>query len=412
MRKYTLKRLESLVVATSLTFTLTACGSHKSNKNDEVYESYIAASNDNKEKDAIISDYKLENEHLSREIAELKEELNRRKAEIESLTKKNESYASIISKDKAFKLLDESDLFDKETKEFIKSYLSDKSDAVVVSLLLETITGDSRYLVGYINEENSHAPLTPVYASNELFILDNSKATIKGKLNDYKALYVSLRFSNTYGNYNVYETPFGFVIADSNNRVVAYTTLYGLISVYDLNISIVPFNKFLENIGLSSYIAPEYLPENLERVKLAVNKKIAGYQENDKKKTSNVLVIDMASCKEYNHVGEHEPYYFLDYIGPDVFNTSSFLCQDIFNSDAYFTLDKESGEFLYQHLDYYSTNRGFYLTEYDFSLNPLKTLSELLDEKNMSEALSNKNVLNNSKLCDIYSALNPEEPTR
>lgn len=408
MRKYTLKRLESLAIATSLTFTLTACGGHESNKNAEVYDSHIAASNDNKE-DAIISEYKLEKGHLSEKIAELKEELDRRKKEIERLEKIVDNYSSLISVEKAYKLLDESDLFDIETKEFIKSYLNDKSDAVVVSLLLQAITGDSRYLVGYINEENSHAPLAPNYNSADLFILDNTR----GIISDYYALYVSLEYSSTYGNYSVYETPFGFVIANSNNRVVAYTTLEGkIVSVSSLNISLVPFNKFLENIGLSSYIAPVYLPENLERAKLAVNKKIAGYQENDKKRTSNVLVIDMASCKEYNHIGEHEPYYFLDYIGPDVFNTSSFLCQDIFNSDAYFTLDKESGEFLYQYPDYYSTNRGFYLTEYDFSLNPLKTLSELLDEKNMSEALGHKTVLNNSELCDIYSALNPEEPTR
>jgi len=411
MKKYTLQRLESLAVVASLAVSLTACNGSKEGKNDELYESYIAISNAKKETDARISDYELENERLSDEIEQLEEELNRKEAEIESLTEKAESYASLISKEKAYALLDKSELYDKKTKEFIKCYLSDKSDYVVMSLLLQTITGDSSHLAGNINGDNEHVPLTPIYDSNELFILDNSKATT-GMINDYDALYVNMRYSNTYGNYNVYETPFGVIIADSNNRVVAYTTQYGLISVYDLNISIVSFNRFLENIGLPSYIASEYLPEDLERAKLAVNKKIAGYQEDGKTKMSNVLVMDMTSCKNYYHTEGYAPYYFLDYIGPNVFNTSEFLYQDIFNSDGYFTLDRESGEFLYQYPDYYSYNRSFYLTEYDFFESPLKPLSDLLNEKNMPESISHKAFINTSELADIYSALKPEEPAR
>jgi len=165
MKKYTLQRLESLAVATSLTISLTACSGSKEGKNDELYESYIAISNAKKETDARISDYELENERLSDEIEQLKEELNRKEAEIESLTEQAESYASLISKEKAYALLDKSELYDKKTKEFIKCYLSDKSDSVVMSLLLQTITGDSSHLAGNINGDNEHVPLTPIYDS-------------------------------------------------------------------------------------------------------------------------------------------------------------------------------------------------------------------------------------------------------
>jgi len=404
MKKYTLQRLESLALATFLSITLTACGD--SETNDGFQETIIALENANNDKDAIISDYELENASLSKEVEELKEELNRKKAEIESLSKKADSYASLISREKALKLLDESNLYDKETKEFIKNFLSTKSEKTQISLLLQVVTGDSRYLAGYISENNAHVPLTPIYDSKDLFILDNTK----GAIGDFSALYVNLRFSHTYGNYNVYETKFGFIITDSNNMVVAYTTTNGITSISDLDISIVSFNKFLESIGLPQYVSPEYLPENLERARLAINKRIAQYHTDGNRNGANVIVIDMSSRKEYSHIGEHASYYFLDYIGPDVFNTSRFLYLDIFNNDGYFTLDRESEEFIYQYPDFYSSSRSFYLTEYDFYENPLKPLSTLLSEKNMSD--NYKNVLNNAELNDIYAALNSEEPLR
>ncbi len=345
MEKYTLTRLKALFMASVLTATLSSCG--KKSQNIEapnfkrVFESSFGV--------CFNTSGRMATDELNKLIEnKLKEEEKQREEE------------SRVTVDDVLVSFEDS-AFNEETKAFLKEFLNANDlNQDVLKSFIEAPQEGRNYFAQLLDAGISHFPFgyseslfDEVINNLELQLFDNRKGIIEDAPNTY----IQLVRVKQLDNYNVYR-PFnmflGFgntlIITDLDNKIVAHTC-NGYVEIEGKKFQLTNFNWKLKKLGLERMARRNYSMADLKQIQCAISN-YAGGRNSSYIKTSDVIVFDTAKCLISEDIDGRRPYYFLEYLGKDVFNTGGYIYRDILNKNAiaYFYQNGSKSYFIYEDL--------------------------------------------------------------
>lgn len=334
MEKYTLTRLRALFMASVLTATLSSCGKKSQN---------IAVPNF---KRVFESSFGVCFNTLGRMTTD---ELNKLIEE-----KQKEEEKSVTVDDVLASFEDAS--FNEETKSFLKEFLNANNlNQDVLKSFIEASEEDRNYFALLLDAGLSHFPFgfneplfNEVINNLDLQLFDNRKGIIPDAPNTY----IQLVRVEQLDNYNVYR-PFNMflgidkacVITDLDNKIIAHT-YNGYVEIEGKKFQLTNFNWKLKKLGLERMARRNYSIADLKQIQCAISKIYIEGHNSSYIKTSDVIVFDTTKCLISKDIDGRHPYYFLEYVGEDVFNTGGHFYRDILNKNAIAYFD-QNGYFIY-----------------------------------------------------------------
>lgn len=392
MKSYTLKRLESLGLAVALTATISSCGK----KNDTLNHIDLTAIFSNSFDVCFNTMGKMATAELNRVQREA----------LEAIEKDNRK---VVTEEDVIGEFDKSK-YSQDTKIFIRTFLDNLTlNNDILENFLEAAKGDSN-LLGYLLSAGVSAfpfGVEPSYYSEvvynrDLQFFDNRK----GIISSLPATYLQLVKTDEYGDYNVY-VAFNFcsgerkdyaIITDAENRIIAHTH-NGYVEIEGKKYQLTNFNWKLKKLGLEKKARKNYSIADLINIQFAMNNIYLEYQPSSYVKTSNVIVFDTTECYISDRINNRRPYYFLEYIGKDIFNDGGYFCRDVLNKNAiayfntnnnyfgYIDLTKKVDEFFYEHTGEYCYFEPLIINSDYFAINQIyfKPLDAFLDNTSFSK---------------------------
>lgn len=393
MKKYTLKRLESLGLAMALTATLSSCGE----KNEGINKFNLEKVRDG----SFYTCFNVAGIMATNELNKLQREIFE--------TIKKEDNKKEITKEEVIEAFDKSE-YSQDTKNFIRSFLDTWTlNNDILENFLEAAEGDSN-LLGYLLSSGvrpfpfgiDSSYYSEVVYYRDLQFFDNRK----GVISSLPATYLQLVKTNEYGDFNVY-VAFNFcsgektnysIITDRENKIIAHTN-NGYVEIEGKKYQLTNFNWKLKKLGLEKKARKNYSIADLINIQFAMSKIYFGYQSSSYVKTSNVIVFDTTECYISDRINNRYPYYFLEYIGKDIFNDGGYFYRDVLNKNAvayfntnnnyfgYIDLTKKVDEFFYEHTGEYCYFEPLIINSDYFAINQIyfKPLDAFLDNTSFSK---------------------------
>ncbi len=418
MKKYTLKRLESLGLAFALTATLSSCCKNKDNLNTFNARPIFSSS--------FGTVFNTSGEMATKE-------LNKRIDET-----KKQSIEDEITEEDIIDAFNESKFYSDDTKAFIKSYLKYWTlGSDTERTLIDATKGNKAILARIINDGRYPFPFGVGIMSSifdeftynrDLQLFDNRKGVIPTLPHSY----LQLVKANAYDDFNVYiaynllndyESRF-CIITDSENRIIAHTN-EDYVELDGKKFQLTNFNWKLKKLGLEYKAKKDYSMADLMDIQASMNAVISGYKLGTNVKTSNIIVFDTRNCVEDYTIRDRQPYYFLEFLGEDIFTPGAYFYRDLMNPNviAYFDANKEYfayRDFTKEYDQYYYDHFGKYLYFMKFSMDSssfapgevyFKSLNDFLQEHNLGE-VSRDDYLTCKDIEIFNSQVLEEEPHR
>lgn len=340
MEKYTLTRLKALAMASVLTVTLSSCGEKSQNIEapnfKRVFESSFGV--------CFNTSGRMATDELNK-LIEMKLKEEEKQKEVESRVTVDDVLVSF-----------EDSSFNEETKAFLKEFLNTNNlNQDILKSFIEASKEGENYFAQLLDAGFSHFPFgfneslfNEVINNLDLQLFDNRKGIIPDAPNTY----IQLVRVEQLDNYNVYR-PFNMflgigktlIITDSDNRIVAHT-YNGYIEIEGKKFQLTNFNWKLKKLGLERMARRNYSIADLKQIQSAISKAYVGGHNSSYIKTSDVIVFDTTKCLISKDIDGRRPYYFLEYVGEDVFNTGGHFFRDILNKNAIAYFD-QNGYFIY-----------------------------------------------------------------
>lgn len=410
MKKYTLKRLESLGLAMALTASLSSCGGKIEGIKKFDFKKVVDG-----------SFYTCFN-NLGMMATN---ELNKIQREIREATEKENNKEEITEED-VLEAFDKSE-YNSDTKEFISAFLDTWTlNNDILERFWESAKGDSNLLAYLLSCGVSAFPfgVEPSYFDEVVFnrdlqFFDNRDGVIPS----LPSVYLQLVKANEYGDFNEY-IAFNFcsgeskdysIITDVENRIIAHT-YDGYVEIEGKKYQLTNFNWNLKKLGLEKKARRNYSIADLIDIQFAINKIYLGYQFSSYIKTSNIIVFDTTKCYISDRINNRQPYYFLEYIGEDISNNGGYFYRDVLNKNAiayfntnnnyfvYIDLTKSVDEFFYEHTGECRYFEPLIIGSEYFAMNQIyfTPFKAFLDGSNFSELaqgeyISTQSVVNVSK---------------
>lgn len=392
MKKYTLKRLESLGLAAVLATTLSSCGKNKDGQNTFDARPIFSSS--------FGTVFNTSGEIATKELNKAIDETKKQSVEDE------------ITEEDVIVAFDASQLYSDDTKAFIKSYLKYWNlGNDIERTLIDAANGNKGILAKIINDGRYPFPFGVGISSSifdeftynrDLQLFDNRKGVISTLPHDY----LQLVKTDTYDDFNVYiaynllndyESRF-CIITDSENRIIAHTN-GDYVELDGKKFQLTNFNWKLKKLGLEYKAKKNYSVADLMDIHASINAIISGYQLATNVKASNIIVFDTRNCVEDYAISEKQPYYFLEFLGEDIFNPGAYFYRDLMNPNvvAYFDANKQYfvyRDFTKEYDQHYFDTFGKYLYYMKFSIDSssfkygetyFKSLKEFLQEHNLGD---------------------------